>query len=115
MADSGREFEELGIRDVSNVAHSRSAELPSRYTAKKTRGGRRRQTTLNKRKQLKQTKEEEIRDDHEQQIEEEERAHVPNVVDKYKLSYDSSSDDSPDENYEVDSIASSIEEGLTYV
>ena len=104
--------EELEKRDDSFAAHSRSAELPSRYTAKKTRGGRRRQTTLKKREQRKQTRERELRDD-EQQMKEEESPQVPNAGEKYKLSCDSSSDDSPDEDYEVDSIASSIDETLT--
>ena len=74
-------------------------DLPSRYS--RQRGGKRRQTTLDKKRQLQQAKEE---------VEEDEAA---SSTKKYRIPSDDSSESTVDENLEVDSIASSIEETLT--
>lgn len=79
-----------------------SSDVPSRYRTRQTRGGKRRQTTMIK-KQMQDTLKME-----EKQI----QGSSPGQ--KYKISGDASSDESTvDENFEVDSIASSIEDILT--
>ena len=66
--------------------------IPSRYRT--TRRGKRRQTTLVKRKSVLEQNPSEM---------------------KYKIASDDASTSSVDENYEVDSITSSLEETLTLV
>ena len=97
MAEEGRGETEYTSFDVST-----SSDLPSRYRTRQTRGGMRRQTTLMKKEKLNSLK------DEEKQIQ------VPSAGQKYKISGDVSSDESTvDENLEVDSIVSSIEDVLT--
>ena len=83
------------------------SELPTRYT--KQRGGKRRKTTIAKREKRKQESLEldeiELKADVEPIAKEE----------RYKISSEDSSSSSVDEDYEVDSITSSIENALTYV
>lgn len=83
------------------------SELPARYT--KQRGGKRRKTTIAKREKRKQESLEldeiELKADVEPIAKEE----------RYKISSEDSSSSSVDEDYEVDSITSSIENALTYV
>ena len=82
-------------------------ELPARYT--KQRGGKRRKTTMAKREKREQ---ESLALD-EIQL----KADVEPIAreERYKISSEDSSSSSVDEDYEVDSIASSIENALTYV
>lgn len=73
-------------------------KLPARYQTRQ-RGGRRRQTTIDKREK-RSIKLQDI------------PPAVHSTEKRYKIGEDSS-DSSVDEDYEVDSIASSIEEALT--
>ena len=83
------------------VSFDKASDLPSRYT-RQPRGGKRRQTTIAKRERSQLSLD---------------LQNIPNVESeggKYKIySGDDSSDSSVDENYEVDSIASSIDDTLT--
>lgn len=85
---------ELNLETTNNV--SDEDKLPSRYQTRQ-RGGKRRQTTINKREK-RSLKLAIASDGH-------------STEERYKISDDSSdSGTSVDENYEVDSLASSIEE-----
>lgn len=87
---------ELNLETPKNV--SDEDKLPSRYQTRQ-RGGKRRQTTIDKRE--KRSLRLPMQDMH-------------STEERYKISEDSSdSESSVDENYEVDSLASSIEESLT--
>lgn len=91
---------ELNLETPKNV--SDEDKLPSRYQTRQ-RGGKRRQTTIDKmEKRSLRLPMRDIKSD------------VHSTEEKYKISEDSSdSESSVDENYEVDSLASSIEESLT--
>lgn len=89
---------ELNLETPKNV--SDEDKLPSRYQTRQ-RGGKRRQTTIDKmEKRSLRLPMRDIKSD--------------STEERYKISEDSSdSESSVDENYEVDSLASSIEESLT--
>lgn len=93
--DSHRETEYTSF-DVSTAS-----DVPSRYRTRQTRGGKRRQTTMIKKEMLKSLKDEE------------KLIQGRSAGQKYKISGDSSDESSVDENLEVDSIASSIDDILT--
>ena len=89
--------------------------LPARYRTRQTpRGGKRRKTTLAKRQQSLVKLEKQL--SREFSSDEETSKHPPpppgDGEERYKIPSDDSSS-SVDEDYEVDSIASSIEETLT--
>ena len=88
---------ELNLGTTNNVPDE--DKLPSRYQTRQ-RGGKRRQTTIDKmeKRSIKLPMQGIVSDGH-------------STEEKYKISDDSSdSGSSVDENYEVDSLASSIEE-----
>lgn len=92
-----------GLETANYVTYEENA-LPARYKSRqKQRGGKRRKTTLVKREKLwrKSLQLQDIQADEHPSEE------------KYKIPSDDSSASSVDENYEIDSIASSIPESLT--
>ena len=85
--------------------------LPARYSRQIPRGGKRRKTTLAKRQQSLAKLEKQLSGEF--SSDEETPKRVGDGEEKYKIPSEDSSLSSVDENYEIDSIASSIEESLT--
>ena len=102
--------ERVGTADYHLHYNDGQNELPARYTrGQKQRGGKRRKTTLAKRERQRESvalDEVKLKTDVE-----------PIAIEEppYKISSEDSSASSVDEDYEIDSIASSIEGALTYV
>ena len=120
MTDESHEMCSYVSYDTDFQQPGKMAEtaLPARYRSQQNpRGGKRRKTTLAKRQKTL----ERLRS---QDFDDEEKVSPPvepagyreeggSPVDRYKIASEDSSQSSVDENYEIDSIASSIEESLT--
>jgi hypothetical protein len=93
----------------STAAEDDASGLPARY---RTRGGKRRKTTIAKREKSLKLERQRSQEFTNGESSSQGHWHPRSGEEKYKISSDSNS--SVDEDYEVDSIASSIEESLTW-